>query len=212
VRLLTLIYYFFRSVFLRGLFNTIKIIAAEGKYERFFKISTAAFKHSYSKENFHYQGASYLVLFRIFKVLKEIAPHSAFVDIGCGKGRVIFVAEHQGYNTLIGIELDKDLVDVAQQNLIDYPFKRTESEIKFTNINALDFNYENKHTIYFLFNPFNETVLTKVLSRIIEKSHSETIIVYMNPIYQNAFKNESFQVLQKINTRFYTEAIIYRKR
>ncbi len=204
------IYYFFRSVALRGLINTIRLGGAEAKNEKEYGISTSSIKKSDSTEFFHYQGSGYLVLFRIFEYMAPQTKHFDFVDIGCGKGRPIFVAEHYGYNNLTGIELDKELIDAANENLKNYTLKRKTSQIRFIHANALEYNYQNIPTVYFLFNPFNEDVLKRVLEKIIMSTTSETRIVYMNPMYKQAFSENKFEVVTEIKTKRYLEAIIYR--
>jgi hypothetical protein len=83
---------------LRGLYNTLKILRAEWIQEKRFGIITSMIKRSDSKEFFHYQGASYLVLFRVFSELAMDKKDFDFVDVGSGKGRALFVAEYFGFN------------------------------------------------------------------------------------------------------------------
>lgn len=210
MKIIFYVYYFFRSVFLRGLFNTLRLLRAESVYEKKFRIKTASIKKSNSKEYFHYQGAGYLVLLRIFsEIMKETKEYS-FVDIGCGKGRAVFVAEYSGYNKLYGIELDEELVKEAVNNKGLYPFKRKESDINFIHANALEYTYKNEPTVYFLFNPFNENVLNKVVDRISNSSTSEAWFVYMNPLYPLPFVKKQITRVKTIKTRFYKEAIIFK--
>lgn len=204
------IFYFFRSVFLRGFINTIKLIKAETINEKKYGITTSSIKKSNSTEFFHYQGAGYLVLFRIFRAIEEKTKNFAFVDIGCGKGRPVFVAESFGYNNLIGIDLDGELIDIANENLKNYLLKRESSNIKFIKVNALDFDYLNQPTVYFLFNPFNKAVLDKTINKILSSTLSETWFVYMNPMYKNSFENEKIEVVCELRTKKYLEAIIYK--
>ncbi|MES2679376.1 MAG: class I SAM-dependent methyltransferase [Bacteroidota bacterium] len=167
-------------------------------------------KKSDSAQFFHYQGASYMVLFRVFKQIFEQTKHLAFTDIGCGKGRVIFVAEYCGYNHLTGIELDETLLQVAKANEKLYPFKRKESDIHFIHANALHVDYKNVPALYFLFNPFDEAVLEKVLEKICSSTTSETWFVYMNPLYKRAFNKKNIDMVTELKTGRYTEAIVYR--
>lgn len=195
---------------MRGFINAIKLIKAEGPNEKKYGINTSSIKKSNSDEFFHYQGAGYLVLYRIFEL---VTPHTKlfdFVDIGCGKGRPAFVAESYGYEKLTGIELDKELAEAARENLKHYSLKRKSSTIEFITANALEYNYKNKPTVYFLFNPFNEEVLKKVLARITLSTNSETWFVYMNPKYKDAFTKDKFEVLHEIKTKRYLEAMVYR--
>lgn len=204
------IFYFFRSVFLRGFINTIKLIKAETVNEKKYGITTSSIKKSDSTEFFHYQGAGYLVLFRIFKAIVPKTKNFAFVDIGCGKGRPVFVAENFGYENLTGIDLDRELISIANENLKSYLLKRTSSNIKFININALQYHYLNQPTVYFLFNPFNETILKKVLDNIISSTTSEIWFVYMNPLFLEPFKHEKIELVTELKTNNYLEAMIYR--
>jgi SAM-dependent methyltransferase len=204
------IFYFFRSVFLRGFINTIKLIKAETINEKKYSITTSSIKKSNSTEFFHYQGAGYLVLFRIFRAIEEKTKNFAFVDIGCGKGRPVFVAESFGYNNLTGIDLDGELIDIANENLKNYLLKRESSNIKFIKVNALDYAYLNQPTVYFLFNPFNEAVLDKTINKILSSTSSETWFVYMNPMFKNCFVHEKIEVVCELKTKRYLEAIIYR--
>lgn len=204
------LYYFLRSIILRGLFNSIALLRAESFYEKKYGIKTAKIKRSESSEFFHYQGASYMQLIRI---LKEIAPQTndfEFVDIGCGKGRAVFVAESMGYDKLTGIELDEQLVLDVLENVKTYTLKRSTSQIQFLHANALNYKYKNTKTVYFLFNPFNEEILRRVLKKIKEESSAETWFIYMNPLYPKPFENEGMELLKKVKTRFYTEANVYR--
>lgn len=204
------LYYFLRSVVLRGFINTLQLLSGEVKYEKKFGIHTSAIKKSKSKEFFHYQGAGYTVLFRIFSEIYSLTQSCDFIDIGCGKGRAVFVAEYCGYSHLAGIELDAGLLTEAEENSKRYPFKRNTSSITFLYANALDYIYANKPTVYFLFNPFNESVLEKVLDRISEQSSSETWFIYMNPLFPGPFERRGIQLAKKIKTRFYTEALVFR--
>jgi SAM-dependent methyltransferase len=204
------LYYFLRSASLRGLYNTIKIIRSELEYEKQFGIKTAKLQKSESDEFFHYQGASYLVLFKIFDEIKKDTTNFEFIDIGCGKGRAVFVAEYAGYNQLKGIELRKELVEEAMKNLGLYKFKRPESTIEFICENALEYSYQDIPTVYFFFNPFNEDVMDKVLSRILASSKSETWFVYMNPLFREPFEKRKIQEVKRIKTKWYIEAVVYR--
>lgn len=203
-------YYILRSLILRGPLNSFRLFSNEAKYEKQFKIHTSDFIRSASSEYFHYQGASYLVLVRLFKELDERIKSFRFIDIGSGKGRVVFVAEHFGFNDLTGIELNEKLVLEANQNLKSYVSKRDASHIQFITANALDFEYGNIPVLYFLFNPFNAVILKKVLEKIRATSTQETWFIYMNPLYKDVFKDTGIQEVKRLKSGLYTEAIIYK--
>src|SRR6478735_6242216 len=102
-------YYFFRSLYYRGLVNTFKLLTYEGKFEKQLGISTHSIVNldqltldgDNSDQNHHYQGASYYILFSIFEKLPQHLKSKPFIDFGCGKGRALFVAEQCGFTHLI---------------------------------------------------------------------------------------------------------------
>jgi len=202
--------YFFRSVLFRGFLNTLRVLRAEASYDKKFGISTSTIKKSESAEFYHYQGAGYLAL---LTVLREAAARTAsfhFVDIGCGKGRAVFAAEFCGYNQLRGIELDAELVEIANANLKSYRLKRKGSHIEFIHVNALGHAYANVPTVYFFFNPFSEAVMQNVLNRIAQATQSETWFIYMNPQYKTPFEKIGAESVKTFKTGKYTETSVFR--
>lgn len=199
-----------RSIILRGPVNSFRLIKHEKRLEKQFNIQTSEFIKSNSSEYFHYQGASYFVLFRLFRELTIKPEGFRFLDIGSGKGRVLFMAEYFGFNNLIGIELNPDLVRDAQINQKTYALKRKDSQIDFIFMNALEFEYRNETAVYFLFNPFNAYVLKKILEKIKSVTTSETWFIYMNPLYSSIFQEMGIPQVKVIKSGFYTEAVMYK--
>lgn len=184
---------------------------AESAYEKKYGVKTAGMKRNGSVQFYHYQGAGYWVLLKILPQFFEQTQTFTFFDIGCGKGRAVFVAESCGYKKLVGIDLDEELVLKANENLKIYK-RRRDTNIEFLKSNALDYDYKNEPTVYFLFNPFNEHILKKVVEKIVSATKSETYFIYMNPKHAKAFNNECFQLVSKIKTKLYVEAMIFRIR
>lgn len=164
-----------------------------------------------SKEYHHYQGASYKVLLALLADLADTTKAFRFVDIGCGKGRAVLVAEYCGYNKLTGIDLDPELIKEAIQNLQRYPFKRLESQIDFRRENALTYDYDDEASLYFLFNPFGEAVMESVLKRILDRNNQEFWVVYMNPLYPAPLYSAGLQFVKEYKTARYSEALIFRR-
>lgn len=206
------LYYFIRSVYYRGLWQTIRLLYYEWKGDRVYGISTGADIHTEAhNDNFHYQGASYTLLESLFKNLKMQYPDYAVYDIGCGKGRAMFVAEKAGFNIINGIEIKSALIKAAEQNLRTYRYKRPESSIVFNEQDALTFNPPATPCILFLFNPFSDKILTPFLSLVKNKSKKHVIIVYLNPVYEHCFSGSDWKLKETIYTARYKEAVIYER-
>lgn len=214
------IYYFFRSLYFRGFYNTYKLISYENRYEKELGIKTHAIVNlnqltlagENSNANHHYQGASYFILFSIFKELPAHLKQTTLIDFGCGKGRALFVAEQCGFTHLIGVDIAQELITDALTNLKQYKLRNSESQISFVFSDATQFAIPISACVFYFFNPFGEPILNKVLNNIkksVQENPREIYCIYINPKYSQCFDNNGFRIVsKKINFR-YTEAIIY---
>lgn len=221
MKLFQYIYYFFRSVFYRGLVNTIKLLTYEKKYEKLLKIDTLTIENLdhltlasvNSKENHHYQGASYFILFKIFHSLPNDFKNKAFIDYGCGKGRALFVAEQCGFKRLIGVDIAKELIFDAEKNLINYQKQNSNSDIKFVFEDATKYEIPNDACVFYFFNPFGPKILQSVLSNIkksVDQTPRKILCIYLNPLFREEFEKLNFQLVEEIKTSRYLEAVIYK--
>lgn len=186
----------------------------EGHYERLFGIKSMQIKKSDDANNFHYQGASYLVLFELLKKLPHSAKNKNFIDIGSGKGRALFCAEYSGFNNLIGVELDKELVEIANENIERYRLKRNESKFTFICENALTFAIPDNSAVFYFFNPFSEKIMEEVAANISnyqKKNNSEIYVIYVNPKFKNVWLNAGYEIFYTEGNKRYTEALVFRK-
>jgi 16S rRNA A1518/A1519 N6-dimethyltransferase RsmA/KsgA/DIM1 with predicted DNA glycosylase/AP lyase activity len=95
-------------------------------------------------------------------ILTRVSADDVFVDIGCGKGRVISWLIGHGYkNTIIGIELDEKVAGASGK-----VFR------KFNNVNIISGDVlktlPSNGTFFYMFNPFDEMVMKKFANLLIE--------------------------------------------
>jgi len=191
------------------------MLRLEGHYERLFGIKTLKIKKSDSKDNFHYQGVSYYVLIELLKKLPEYVKNKNFIDIGSGKGRALFCAEYSGFNLLIGVELDPELISISNENIKLYSQKRKESDFKFICENALTFHIPDNTAVFYFFNPFSAKIMEEVKNRISEyqsRTKSEIFIIYINPQFKEVWTEAGYETYHKEGNKRYTEALIFRKK
>ncbi len=210
MKFLTLFCYILRSLVLRGPVATIRMAVKESSGDRRFAIHTKGLQLEHQAGHHHYQGASYLVLEKIFAVLLGFPVPSRFVDVGSGLGRVIFFAEAQGFKWLRGVEMNGALVEKANDNSVRYKKRNAAADLQFCSANALKFDYPSDATVYFFFNPFDAEIMDACLDRISMGSTADNWFVYMNPLYRRSFENKGFNKVAEVRTNFYTEAIIYK--
>src|SRR5215472_1458160 len=64
----------------------------------------------------HYQACEPAVFRRAFSCLHDDWSSYTFVDLGCGKGRVLLMARELGFGRIIGVEFAPALAKVARRN------------------------------------------------------------------------------------------------
>ena len=124
----------------------------------------------------------------------------AFVDIGCGKGRVVMMAAEMGFRECVGVELIEELATVAEANVERFAGAgRAVRPMRIVCGDALAFEYPKTPCLVFLFNPFTGKMLTKLLKRIataFRDRPGELEIVYLNARYRDELLAEpGFEML-----------------
>jgi SAM-dependent methyltransferase len=61
-------------------------------------------------------SSGWVVLWRLFRAL-EVSPEDVFVDLGSGKGRVLYMAARRPFKRVLGVERSEELNEVARANL-----------------------------------------------------------------------------------------------
>ncbi len=122
---------------------------------------------------------------RIRKMMEhlKLGSQDVFVDIGCGKGRVVCMAAREPIKKVVGLELKKVLADTAEQNLSTLKEKKSEGLILRGDVLAQDLS---EGTVFFMYDPF----FFKTFSQVIENIHQSVIrfprcvrIVYFDQRY-----------------------------
>jgi SAM-dependent methyltransferase len=214
------IYYFFRSLYYRGFINTFKLLSHEGKYEKLLGINTHSIVNldkltlagENTDQNHHYQGASYFILFSIFKELPIETKGFPLIDYGCGKGRALYVAEQCGFTHLIGVDIAKELIDDANENKAIYKKKNPESSIDFLFEDATKYKIPSNACVFYFFNPFGEEIMQQVIHNIKESvklNPREIYCIYLNPKYKSVFEKNGFEVFYTKKNKRYLEGVIY---
>lgn len=109
-----------------------------------------------------------------------------FIDLGCGKGRAVLVAAEFPFKKIIGIEFAAELVRAARENVSQYRNPHANCrEIVLLHMDASDYQIPNEKTLIYLFNPFGEHVMKKVLTGIrlsLQARPREMYLVYFIPM------------------------------
>lgn len=125
--------------------------------------------------------------------LAKIDTRLTFIDVGCGKGRVLALAALAGFEKIKGIEFVKELSDIALKNIHNIKEKFPTSQISVINCDILDYEICSDDSIFYLYDPFSEIILDKFLARVTHSYnlHKRAIhIIYYNNLYtyEDTFK------------------------
>jgi SAM-dependent methyltransferase len=112
-----------------------------------------------------------------------------FIDLGSGKGRTLLMASDYPFCRVVGVELLPALNLIAQENLNKY---RSDAQkcfaIESTCADAAGFDFPGEPIVLFLFNPFPESGLRRVIANL-EQSLREyprkVYVLYHNPLLEH---------------------------
>lgn len=137
-----------------------------------------------------YAGSQPLVTRRALRRLSGV-DRSAFVDIGCGKGRVLALATEFPFREILGVEMSPSLADIARRNVRTvtqrYPDR---TAISVRTGDALDCPLPDGDLVLFLYHPFDCDLMARLLLRIeqrLQATTHRTWIVYYNPVCGELF-------------------------
>jgi hypothetical protein len=112
-----------------------------------------------------------------------------FIDLGSGKGRTLLLASDYPFRRSIGVELLPALHQIAQENLQKY---RSESQKCFALesicADATAFAFPAEPTMLYLFNPFPESGLQRMLANLeqsLRQNPRPVYVLYHNPLLEN---------------------------
>jgi predicted RNA methylase len=131
------------------------------------------------------------------KLLQRLAPDKSgiFVDIGCGKGRVMMVAAAYGWRRIEGVEYSPGLCTIARTNLDTFRDRTgLDFEAAVVETDVVDYDVPPEANVFFMFNPFSAEVLEMVAWKIARSAaeHPRKVwLIYLYPECRAAFDTSS---------------------
>jgi SAM-dependent methyltransferase len=118
-----------------------------------------------------------------------------FLDLGSGKGRTLLMASDYPFRHIVGVELFPALHQAAQDNLGKY---RSESQKCFALESicgdATEFPFPDEPTVLYLFNPFPEAGLRRMIANLEQSLLTHPRIVYVlyhNPLLEHVLSESA---------------------
>lgn len=160
-----------------------------------------------------YMPAGYDMLEAVFEEISKF-DLKHIVDIGCGKGRAICVAASYNFTKLTGIDFSKELCLACEENLKNIAPNFPALNYKVINNDAFYFEIPADADCIFLFNPFDETIMSGVIQNIeksLRKFPRKLFVIYLNPVFKKSFIEVGFTEIFHVQKLKYLEGIILSK-
>lgn len=110
-----------------------------------------------------------------------------FIDLGCGKGRVVLVASEYPFRRVVGVELSDMLVQVARRNVATYAAMSRCKQVEIACMDATTCAWPDGPLLVHLYHPFEADVLRRVLQSLdatLQTSPRPVVIAYL--LYSSA--------------------------
>ena len=194
------------------------ILKEEVKGERKYNINTTGADELFDLEELGvdvtlasvYMPVSYNFLEEIFEQIPN-DTRNHFIDIGCGKGRALCMAAHQGFKQITGLDFSKKLCDIAIENLTKTQRKIPGFNFSVINNDAFYYEIPDDANCIFFFNPFGEIIMSAVVNNIfrsIEINPRKIKIIYVNPVDKHLFLQAGYKQTWYSKKMQYLEAVI----
>ena len=135
-----------------------------------------------------YGTMSYHLVWPVLNHL-NLGPSDTFVDVGCGKGRVLCCAARYGVERVDGVDFDASFCDAARVNA--QRMKGRRAPISVLTGTADKFDYSDT-TVLFFFNPFGAATMAPLLEQIASQATRSLRIAYGQPTADEVFKQQSW--------------------
>lgn len=108
-----------------------------------------------------------------------------FIDLGCGKGRTLLLASQFAFRKIVGVEMELALVETCRRNIGLYmKCAMPASSIEVLHMSAGNYEFPSGNIFLYLFNPFDEHIMSQVVAKLLSAITSEPRIVrvlYLHP-------------------------------
>jgi SAM-dependent methyltransferase len=120
---------------------------------------------------------------------------TSFIDLGCGKGRVLLMASALPFARVVGVEYSESLASIARDNLMRYRGPRTAAASEVVIGDASAYAYPDGDLVVFMYHPFDEVVMQRVIDAL-RQTLSDTprrlLVLYFKPVYADLWQAADF--------------------
>jgi len=119
-----------------------------------------------------------------------------FIDLGSGKGRVVFLAAQSDFGRVIGVEASPTLHQIACQNLRAWAKGGNDTRnLELRREDAAITAIPEQPCVVYLFNPFRERTVARVLLNVkwsLQRAPRDLWLIYYNPQFGYMLENSPY--------------------
>ncbi|HHH76449.1 MAG TPA: class I SAM-dependent methyltransferase, partial [Phycisphaerae bacterium] len=146
---------------------------AELYYEKTLGIKTLGYLDQHelalaNRDSSFYAATAYWDFRKAMSLISISREKDVFLDYGSGMGRAVIMAGTYPFARVLGVEVSEKLNDIASDNLQRAKKKLKCSDIQLTCGDAGTFEVPRDVTVVYMYNPFRNDLLVKVLDNIYE--------------------------------------------
>jgi len=132
----------------------------------------------------HYEATPAFEFQHVIRSLPIDIEYYRFIDYGSGKGRTLLLASEFPFIEVIGIEVVATLHETACRNVAAFPRHLMKChDVKSLCMNATKYQPPSGPLVVFMYNPFDEVIMERVLDQLssFSESSDQVYLVYRNP-------------------------------
>ena len=127
-----------------------------------------------------YETASFKTLNHLLKFARK-KGFTSILDIGCGCGRPLIVANEVGFLNFYGVDISEKLIDRCNSNL-----EKLKIKSQLTCCDSFDYLIPNMDLVVYLSNPFSEERVCSIVKEL-EARKEKYLFIYHRPKHTNCF-------------------------
>lgn len=173
-----------------GILNYIKYLFLEKPRGLDFSKPDTSFVKGDSLENY-YSRTDHSTLKQVNDYL-NLCTKDSFLDIGSGKGMVLYYFAKRNSGKICGIEKFDELANISKKNM---QLLKIDDRVEIVTMDAMEFDRYDEFNYFFVFNPFKYEVAQAVIKKIMDSwqnNHREIRVVSVQAFFNEYFIRAGF--------------------
>jgi SAM-dependent methyltransferase len=152
----------------------------------------------------HRQAYKPMGWFTLRRILKrhEVTPDDAFLDLGSGKGRLVFqAARHYPFRRVVGVELSESLNAIARANIERNRGRFRAGDVELVTADVVDYGVPDDVTVAAIFNSVTGPLFDRVVGEIeasLERRPRRFRVIYGNPTEEHRLLGAGFEPVRRL--------------